>query len=460
MLNIDLQIIVIKNKQTISANGDTILSANFTIPTLYDVDPISGLKTVEEIGVTTKTLADFQARYYSGNDAIFILNFANDIEITHDYKNLMKICKIKLPRSLNNEFQKTNLVVDGTSSSSTPIPMFGRGDRIIITAGYNKKYNEVFRGYITKIGVKTPLELECSDMMYFLQNMEFRYSPTELNLYGDRTKFIQNNKITLNNLIQCALNCDYNSLLSANQDVFTFPNGNYSSNDSDNYTVNRDDGKIAVYFDNGLTTSPFLFNKADISIAELIVELKKKIPPLIVYFDDFANLRFGLLYTNNTTAFVSDTPINFYFESNIIDESNMKLQRADDVNIKIRMRSKRSNPKLTPLYAYDKTVTPQRDYYGSGIGTIIREEAPVNTSQDDLNAMAEQLYKAQKYNGWTKESSFVTFGTPIVHIGNKIQLTSKIYPEKNGIYMCTGVKTNIGVNGYRQTIKVGAKISS
>lgn len=457
MLKIDIQIIVIKNKQTISSNGDTILSTNFTVPTLYDVD-VNGIKTVEEIGVTTKTLADFEAQYNSGNDAVFILNFANDIEIEHDYKNMMKKCKIILPRALNREFQNSDMVINGTT-----IPMFGRGDRIIITAGYNKKYNEIFRGYITKIGVKVPLELECSDMMYFLQNMEFRYSPTELKLYGakSRAQFIQSNKITLKNLIQCALNSDYNSLLSVNQtNIFAFPNGNYSSNDSNNYTVNRDDGKIAVYFDFGLTTSPFLFNTSDISIAELIVELKKKIPPLIVYFDDFANLRFGLLYTNDTTAFVNDTPINFYFENNIIDESNMKLQRADDVNIKICMRSKRSNSKLTPLYAYDRTVTPQKDYYGSGIGTLIREEAPVNTSQDDLNAMAAQLYKAQKYNGWTKESSFITFGTPIVHIGNKIQLMSKLYPEKNGIYMCTGVKTNVGVNGYRQTIKVGAKISS
>ena len=80
-------------------------------------------------------------------------------------------------------------------------------------------------------------------------------------------------------------------------------------------------------------------------------------------------------------------------------------------------------------------------------------------TQDQLNALAKIKYESEIYSGWTKDSSFVTFGYPRVHIGNKIQLTSAIYPEKNGIYMCTSIKTSIGMDGYRQEIGIGPSIN-
>ena len=122
------------------------------------------------------------------------------------------------------------------------------------------------------------------------------------------------------------------------------------------------------------------------------------------------------------------------------------------------MKSPRTNKKVAALIASDDPVIPNKGYYGSGIGDIIRTEVASDLTQTQLNSLAKTLYDAQVYDGWKKGSSFVTFGTPLVHIGNKIQLISDIYPEKNGVFMAEAVKTTMGLNGYRQTITVGPKI--
>ena len=446
MLNTDIQIIVIKNQSTIndgSFGSNSILSTVFPNIETLDNEDLNRFKDFNQ----------FKSNYLAGEDAIFVFNFANNIEIEHNYKDLTKKCKVTLPRAWNKAFQQYNMITLGNNT----VPLFGRGDRIIVRTGYNTEIQPTFYGYITYVGIGVPLVLECEDLMFFLKTMEFKFSPTELTQYGDRTSLVNSNgQITLNNLFQCALSSQYNKYILKNQDVFNFPNQNYSPMAS---LYPTDSGIINVYFDLGITSDPFRYTtKNDLSIAEFIADIKKKFPVLCIYFDDFCNLRIGLQYTNSTNTFVTDDPIPFYFEGNIIDEKSMKYQLPSETNVKIIMKSPRTNKKVAALIASDDPVIPNKGYYGSGIGDIIRTEVASDLTQTQLNSLAKTLYDAQVYDGWKKGSSFVTFGTPLVHIGNKIQLISDIYPEKNGVFMAEAVKTTMGLNGYRQTITVGPKI--
>jgi hypothetical protein len=45
-----------------------------------------------------------------------------------------------------------------------------RGDRISVSLGYDGNLHEVFTGYIKRVGISTPVELECEDEMFVLKN--------------------------------------------------------------------------------------------------------------------------------------------------------------------------------------------------------------------------------------------------------------------------------------------------
>ena len=456
MLNTSIEIIVIKNKATNPNNGgDCVLSAEFNITKIVLREFINNVK------YTPKNFKDFEDNYKQGIDSVFSFTFANNIEIEHDYKSLTKKCKITIPRALDDAFKGSYLI----NFNGQSVPLFGRGDRIIVKTGYNGKKVETFRGYITNVGMGVPTILECEDMMFFLKTMEFRFSPTEkTGCASDRKNLMStkdNTKITLKNLFKCALSGEFNEKISLNQNIFFFPDKNFSpaaAQFPDERLGIDTPPKINVYFDLDVDSDPFTYStQNDMSIAEFIFDIKKKFPMLCIYFDDWANLRIGLLYTNDSKTFVNDTPVSFIFEKQIIDDKNMKFQIDSETNIKIIMKSARKDKGKKPLIASDISNS-DKGYYGSGIGDIIRTDAAQDLTQDKLNSYAKTLYDSQKYTGWKKGSSFETFGTPVIHIGNKIKLTSDIYPEKNGTYMCSGVKTTMGMGGYRQVVSIGVKL--
>jgi hypothetical protein len=435
---------------------------------------------------TTGSLSNFQINYARGEDVSFEIDFANNIQVDHSYKDMTKKCKITLPRNMSNVKNLYLLITEGTitiqnNKTINSVPLFGRGDRIIVSLGYDEQYTEVFRGYITKASVSTPVQLECEDSMFLLQNMQFNYSSTSTKCPPQKgnditsllsSQSITGNTITLQKIIRCMLDSDFNGLLTQGNgqaqnyfDFSNFPNiyptstGNPASNKD--FGINRTDGKIPIYFDSGIDSFAFTYNtKINISISEALQDLKKSNPFLVFYFDDFYNFRIGTQFSNSGNTFISDTPVNFYFDGtngNIIDEKNMKLQRADEMNVQIVMKSKQTKTKKV-LTASSNPNVPTLGYYGSPGGNQITINADNDLSQDILNQKAAQMYFTQVYNGWARDSSFTTFGLPIVSVGNKVNLTSLTYPEKNGVFMVTGVKRIMGMNGYRQIIQIGAKV--
>lgn len=438
MLRLVSKITVIKNinsqpnrKDPLGSILSPVLSNDFTIP--------SDCSELLDANVFTQI-------YESGKDVALEFNWVNNVEIDSSFKTLTKTAKVTFPR---------NLRFNGLQLMKGSSPVFGRGDRIIIELGYewlNPKSNtydvitslkEQFRGYIVRVGIGTPLVLECEDQMFGLKQMRVKYPDT-----NDKV-----GKITLKNLLKriFLLDINHNPRLTPNQDIFAFGM-------AENTATVKDANSIPIIV--STDTAPFTYSTInEKSVAEVLNDLRKKLG-IYNYFDDFGNLRFELPFVNSgiITQF---TP--FYFEKQIIEEHNMKLQIEDEMAVKVVFKSKISDKKIggerygNDTYHLD-SVTGKKvgnGFVGDALGDTITINAPNDYSQADCDKYAQQVLKANKYTGYAKGSTFETFGEPTVYVGGAVDLNSTLYPEKGGRFAVVGVRRIFGMRGYRQNIEVG-----
>lgn len=78
------------------------------------------------------------------------------VEIERDRETLTDTCKITLPRKIKWQGETAN-----------PLK---RGDAVAVALGYDGNNTVSFRGYITTIGAKTPIVINCEDEMWQLKN--------------------------------------------------------------------------------------------------------------------------------------------------------------------------------------------------------------------------------------------------------------------------------------------------
>jgi hypothetical protein len=88
----------------------------------------------------------------------------NSLEIESSWENPTDTCKIIIPRKLEWEGKP---LVSGLS------PLLKRGEKVLISIGYDGNNHEVYRGYITDISAKMPTELTCEDDFWLLKRGEF-----------------------------------------------------------------------------------------------------------------------------------------------------------------------------------------------------------------------------------------------------------------------------------------------
>ncbi len=461
MLILISRITIIKNISTNTPGKTPVISNNFTIPYYNSYSNTVNPKTQAEI---------FNNIYKQGLDIALQFNYVNDIQITSNFKDLNKTCKIKFPRKLN--FDGINLFKTPTVLTYGPATIFGRGDRIIIELGYvndfdyyydnlSKQFIEsefgkqfyplktLFKGYITRVGINTPIELECMDQMFGLQQIRTKY-PT----------INDNGKTTLINLLSRLFDSGKNSNNNNG------PNYQFDLNPSPIFGINsatfqRNDNVIPVIMPNGLNTGLFTYNtQKEKSIAEILVDLKSKLG-LISYFDDFGNLHIELPFMNSNLI---TNVTQLVFEKQLINYDNMRLINANETPIKIIFSSKSSIPgtpnKDNTLYANNPNENLK--YVGDSYGNSITVNGPNDLSQTDLDNYAQILLQAYKYTGYEKGSSFTTFGEPAIHIGQGVYLASidNALTERGGYYFVTGVNRSFGVDGYKQTIEVGISLGN
>lgn len=71
----------------------------------------------------------------------------------------------------------------------------------------------------------------------------------------------------------------------------------------------------------------------------------------------------------------------------------------------------------------------------------------------DLETEVKRLYDQKKKDGY--DGSFTTFGYPPLQHGQKIALTSSLYPDRQGVYYIDSIKKTFSQDGYRQEPELG-----
>ncbi len=332
----------------------------------------------------------------TGNDIVF--DFVNNIELESSYENLTDTAKIILPRKLN--FDGKPIVV-GVNS------LFKRGDKVKIELGYFPNLRTVFNGYVTKLSTNSPLVIECDDSMFILKQTIVTY-PKKYSLVtqgksGRHLKHAKkiSAKITLKELL-------------------------------DNIIPNEVEYKCLLDVNIGS------FRASNASVAKVLETLKSDYGFYSYFVDGVLNV--GL------ASDASDTKtVGFEFEENIIDDTSLEYQRKEDIRLKVKAISINSsdNKRITVDVGDDDGV--QKTVYTQ------------NTTEADLLKFANLKLDALKYEGY--KGKFETFGEPFVRHGDNAKLTSKKYPEKNGTYSIISVNRSFGMDGYRQIIELGIRVS-
>ena len=81
-----------------------------------------------------------------------------EVEITRDTDTLTDTCVLKLPKKVRWQ-----------NEERIPIK---RGDEVTVWLGYDDELELAFRGFVTTIGLKTPIEIHCEDYMFQLKQKE------------------------------------------------------------------------------------------------------------------------------------------------------------------------------------------------------------------------------------------------------------------------------------------------
>lgn len=122
-----------------------------------------------------------QIRISIGN---FIFDYCNSVTVESSWKNFTDTCKIVLPLNIkpagNQKFDKNNLR-----------DVIKVGDPVLVQAGYNH-LNQVFKGYVTSLSPKIPIEISCEDEMWRLKQNSITDSLQNVKLSNVLSKHFPN----------------------------------------------------------------------------------------------------------------------------------------------------------------------------------------------------------------------------------------------------------------------------
>lgn len=295
------------------------------------------------------------------------------VEITRDIETLTDICVLQLPKKITWQ-----------GESSTPLK---RGDEVTVWLGYDDELQFAFNGFITTIGLKTPITITCEDYMFKLKQQE--------------AKKLAYKSVTLEQLLK-----DQN--LGIKYRVFGEQN-------IGQYRVTAD------------TVSGLFGHLKDHGGIRSFVRIENGEPVLFC----------GVLFDKEKThkqAFATGL--------NIIDDTQLKVQNAADVKIKVKAVSLMPNNKKIRVEVGDTDGET-------------RTVHTYNKQEKELKAWAEQELKRLKRDGLV--GSFTTFGAELVDKLDNIGI--KIDGERKGIYQTQKNVIKYSPSGFRQEITIGARVA-
>jgi hypothetical protein len=183
------------------------------------------------------------------------------------------------------------------------------------------------------------------------------------------------------------------------------------------------------------------FRISNANFAQVLAELKKTYG--LVSWVKEGILFCGLPYFPTTNPLDGLTH-KLSFQRNII-ESSLEYLREDDVKIKVKGVSILKDNSRIEIEAGDPEGA-QRSLFYYGL------------NESDLKEIVDRELPKLKYEGY--RGGLTTFGSPTIKHGDTIELTDLKFPERAGEYLVDEVVTTQGLNGFRQQIALGAKVSA
>ena len=133
--------------------------------------------------------------------------------------------------------------------------------------------------------------------------------------------------------------------------------------------------------------------------------------------------------------------VNFDLERNCVS-SSLNYVRADDLKLLVKGVSTMANGTKVEVEFGDKDGQ-------------LRQLTHYNKTKKELEVLVRLDFnklKQDRFNG-----SFTAFGIPSVKHGQKANITSTLYKDRNGIYYIEGVTKTFSRSGIRQEIKLDQK---
>lgn len=373
----------------------------------------------------------------------FIVKFVNEIEINSSWQNLTDTCKIVMPKKVyvaDENGKRVNWLGQSAIGSDTTVPLMLRGDKITIELGYNYptvnnpeviETNVLFDGFITRINPRLPIEIHCEDRMYQLKQLKLNNK-----VYSNKLYSVQD--MIQEMLLQFPQTKDIKLITgsSIGQKIETNINDEFRTQDDTIASVLerlRKEARLNSYFrGNELRCSGIVYFPADREVKRF--SFQKNIISDDLEFRRVEDIKLGAkCYSVNKT----DT-----FSTNVNKSNKTKRKRLETF-------VGQKDGELRTLFINDVNITAAK-YYNVTTPT----DAQMITI---LQILGERELRKFYYTGFF--GKFSTFGLPKVKHGDEIAIEDNILPERNGSYLCKGVRTSFGQGGFRQDIELHLKLS-
>lgn len=314
----------------------------------------------------------------------------NEVIIKKSLNNYLDTCVIKLPASARLKRGDVS-----EPQSVLTAKQFTRGDAAQLYLGYNSNMIQEFEGFVSRVNMTTPCEVECEGYAFQLRDKPFNHSWKSTNLRQVLAAVITGTNIVLDDQIP------------------DIPFTNYS-----------------------------FINESAFKALELI---RKDCGNAIAIWFKGNRLCAAYKYYHFTQANSQGEPdAVFKIGYNVVRDGQMKQRKAGD--------------SIREVELYFRKPDGSRIKAKAGVvnSNVEQKKLQAIGDQATLERLAQELEAKKNYTGF--EGKLTTFLQPYCEPGFKIRIIDPRYPERSGDYLVESVETRYGRNGARRTIELSFKI--
>jgi len=289
---------------------------------------------------------------------------------------------------------------------------FEPGDKVIINLGFNGSLTNEFTGFVRRINLTTPLEVECEGYSYQLRMQQ--YEKTFIN----------------------AQLLDVLKYLVLGTDIVL---------DTANIPGFKIDRLIISKGTNGCQ----------------VLEEIKKLSHNLIQFSFTGNILWGGLIFMNNKNVMGNYPqkgiVKYQLGWNVIKDDNLKVRESngDLVTVIYGMKTDGTKQMVETNGTVHKVRAKQVTTTGNiGMKKVIKTTLTTDAASQQQMGMASQ-YKLN-YDGY--EGKITAFLQPYCEPAYQAVITDLKYPDRNGTYNIESTEVQYGMKGARRIVGIGIKL--